>query len=443
MNVLRVFASVSAVGILFCGAVATAQPLAGGGTPGTDRMIIDGVAAVVGNEVILMSDVLQRATVLAQQQRGAVDARSPEFQREVLNSLIDNKLVLTRAREDSIVVGEAEVTAAVNRRLQQIIAQVGSEARVEELYGMPIERIRREARDVIRQQLLEQAMMQRRFSGLKVSERDVQEFYALYRDSLPTVPEQVELEQIALKSRPSSEAKVAAKELATSLRDSLARGADFAALARAYSSDEASSAQGGDLGWVTPGMFVPQFERAVKSLGINDISEPVESDFGYHIIQLLDRKPDGSYHTRHILVPIRSTNAQRDSLVGRLRELKARALAGESFADLARQFSEDEETAAVGGAIGRVVPDQLPADLKATVAGMHDGDITEPMAFSTSPTESGYRIIRVVRHVAPHALDPVQDRAQLAQLAEVYKQQKEYAAWIAELRKEIYWEIKQ
>src|SRR5687768_17434240 len=98
---------------------AIAQPLAGG-APAGDRVIVDGVAAVVGNDVILMSDVLQRAMVLSQQQRG-VDARSPEFQREVLNSLIDNKLVLTRAREDSLVVREEEVTEAVNRRLAQII----------------------------------------------------------------------------------------------------------------------------------------------------------------------------------------------------------------------------------------------------------------------------------------------------------------------------------
>jgi peptidyl-prolyl cis-trans isomerase SurA len=351
--------------------------------------------------------------------------------------------VLTRAREDSIVVREEEVTEAVNRRLQQIIAQVGSESRVEELYGMPIARIRSEARDVIRLQLLEQRMMQRHFSDLKVSERDMQEFYTLYRDSLPTVPEQVELQQIALNARASGEAKTAARALAQSIRDSLVAGADFAAMAGRYSSDPGSARQGGDLGWVNPGMFVAPYERAVKTLGINDISQPVESEYGFHIIQLLDRKPDGSFHTRHILIPIRSTDAQRDSLVGQLRALKARALAGESFADLARQYSQDEETARAGGSVGKVVPDQLPAELKSTVAGMKEGDITEPIAFSTSPTESGYRIMRLTRRIAPHALDPVEDRAQLTQLAEVYKQQKEYAAWIAELRKEIYWEIKQ
>jgi peptidyl-prolyl cis-trans isomerase SurA len=441
MKLYRLFGSLSAVGLLCLGA-ATAQPMAGGGSTGSDRQIIDGVAAVVGSDVILMSDVLQRAMVLSQQERGT-DPRSPEFQRDVLNALIDSKLVLTKAREDSVVVGEEEVTQAVNRRLQQIIAQVGSEQRVVEIYGMSIDQIRREAREVIRQQLLEQRMMQRRFSGLKVSERDVQEFYNLYRDSLPMVPEQYELEQIVLKARPTADAKIAAKALAVALRDSLVSGADFATLARTHSSDEASARQGGDLGWVQPGAFVPQFDRAAKLLGVNDISEPVESEFGYHVIQLLDRKPDGSYRSRHILVPIRSTGAQRDSLVAQLREIKSRAIAGESFAELAKRYSQDEETAGVGGAIGRVVPDQLPADLRATITGMKDGDITEPIAFAVSPTGSGYRIMRVARRVPPHRLDPIQDRAQLAQLAEVYKQQKEYAAWIAELRKEIYWEIKQ
>lgn len=444
MNVTRVFSFRGVAGALATALVATAtavaQPMAGG-TPGSDRVIVDGVAAVVGNEVILMTEVMQRATVLAQQQRA--DARDPAFQSEVLNSLIDSKLVLTRAREDSVVVRDEEVTDAVNRRLDQIVAQVGSEKRVEELYGMPMSRIRSEAREVIRQQLLEQRMMQRRFSGLKVSDRDIQEFYTLYRDSLPQVPEQIELQQIVLKSRPSSEAKTAAKEFAASLRDSLIAGADFATLARTHSTDVVSAREGGDLGWVAPGRFVPPFEAAVKRLGINDISEPVESEFGFHVIQLLDRKPDGSFHTRHILVPIRSTGSQRDSLTARLHELKARAIAGESFADLARQYSEDDETAGVGGILGKVMPEQLPPDLKATITGMKDGEITEPLAFAATPTETGYRIIRVVRRIAPHAVDPVEDRAQLEVLAEQLKQQREYAAWIAELRKEIYWEIKQ
>lgn len=439
MNFIRIPTAI--IASLMLTAIASGQPLAGdGGVPAGDRVIVDGVAAVVGNDVILMSDVLQRAMVLSQQESG-VDARNPEFQREVLNSLIDNKLVITRAKEDSIVVREEEVTEAVNRRLQQIIAQVGSEARVEELYGMPITRIRSEAREVIRQQLLEQRMMQRKFSELKVTDRDLQEFYTLYRDSLPMVPEQVELEQIVLKNRPSAEAKTAARAYADRLIDSLRAGADFAALARGHSSDAVSARAGGDLGWVDPGMFVPQFEAAAKRLGVNDISDAVESEFGYHIIQLLERKDDGSYHARHILIPVRSTDAERDSLVGRLRELRARALAGERFADLARQYSEDDVTAASGGSVGKVGIAQL-GELEGSIGAMKDGEITEPMVWSTSPTESGYRIIRVARRIAPHRLDPVEDREQLEQLAQVYKQQNEYAKWIAELRKEIYWEIK-
>lgn len=441
MNVFRSLVLLAAV-VALTRSAAVAQPIAGG-SPGGNRMIVDGVAAVVGNDIILMSEVLQRAIVLAQQEGGnAADARDPNFQLEVLNSLIDNKLVITRAKEDSIVIREEEVTEAVNRRLQQIVMQVGSEAKVEEMYGMPMSRIRSEARDVMRQQLLEQRMMQKKFSGLKVSERDVQEFYARYRDSLPHVPEQVELQQIVLKVKPSAEAKEGARSLAARIADSIRSGSDFASFASRYSSDVASARQGGDLGWVNPGAFVPQFDRAAKLLGVNDVSDPVESEFGYHVIQLLDRKSDGSYHSRHILIPIRSTRAETDSLVALLRELKARALAGESFADLARRYSEDEETAGVGGTVGRVAPDALPADLKATLTGMKDGEITEPMAFSTSPKESGYRILRIAQRIAPHRLDPTQDRAQLEQLAEAYKQQNEYAKWIAELRKEIYWEIK-
>jgi peptidyl-prolyl cis-trans isomerase SurA len=414
--------------------------MAGGATPGTDRQVIDGVAAVVGNEVILMSDVMQQLSLYARQNRG-VNPQDPEVQRQVLNAIIDEKLVLTRAREDSIVITDDELNRAVDRQIETIVAKLGSEKRAEETYGMSMARIRQESREIIRQQFLAERERQRRFADLKLTESDLESFYQAYKDSIPQVPEQVELQSIVLLAKPSAEAKKATFDLARSIIDSLKHGGDFADFARRYSIDPGSASAGGDLGFVEKGKFVKSFEDAAAKLGPNDISDPVESEYGIHIIQVLERRGDAT-HSRHILLPITQSDAERDSMVAKLADLRRRALNGENFADLARKYSEDEDSRGLGGSLGKIPVDQLPPDTKPKMDTMKEGDITEPQQVAISPTEQGYQIIRLVRRIPPHKLDPQEDRAQLERVAQLYKQNEEYGKWIAELRKDIYWEIK-
>lgn len=413
-----------------------AQPV-----PGTsDRQIVDGIAAVVGNEVVLISDVLQQALLLAQQNH-SLDPKDPKVQQDVLNAIIDEKLVLTRAQEDSITVSEDEVTRAVDFQIQRIVQQMGSERKVEEAYGMPMDKIKRDSREIIRQQLLSDRARQKKFADMKLTERDLQDFYQQFKDSLPQVPDQIELQRIVLKAKPSEDAKKATIDLANRIIDSIKAGGDFADFAKRYSVDPGSASAGGDLGFVKTGTFVKPYEDAMKKLGINEISEPVETQFGIHIIQVLDKHADAT-RSRHILLPIKESAAEKDSLIAKLNQIRARALAGESFADLARQYSEDDDTRALGGLIGKATADQIPPDLKDVVSGLKDGEISDVRPWSGSPTENGYQIIRVSRHIPAHTVDPKEDRAQLERLATYYKQNREYANWISELRKEIYWEIK-
>lgn len=436
---ISIFALFTALSSLLIPAVGHAQPVPG--APQTaDRQVLDGIAAVVGNEVVLISDVLQQAVLLAQQNK-ALDPKDPKVQRDVLSAIIDEKLVLTRAREDSLTVSEDEVTRAVDFQLQRIVQQVGSERKVEEAYGMSMDRIRRESREIIRQQLLSDRMRQKKFADLKLTERDLQEFYQEFKDSLPPIPEQVELQRIVLKAKPSADAKQATIALAKAITDSIKAGGDFADFAKRYSIDPGSAAAGGDLGFVKTGTFVKPYEDAMKKLGINEISEPVETQFGIHIIQVLDKHPD-AIRSRHILLPIKASPAERDSIVARLKDLRARALAGESFTELAKKYSEDDETSALGGLIGKASLDQIPPDMKDVVGGLKDGEISDVRPWNGSATESGYQIIRLSRHIPAHAIDPKEDRAQLERLGSYYKQNREYANWISDLRKEIYWEIK-
>lgn len=442
-------------GLLLAGLLCSASPLAaqlpmddtpprtgttGTGTPGSQRDLLDGVAAVVGNEVVLISDVLQQVMLYARQNK-ALNPQDPTLQREVLNAIIDEKLVLTRAREDSVVVSDDEITRAVDYQVQRIMSQFGgSEAQVEKAYGMSMDKIRRESREIIRQQFLVERMRQRKFGDVKPTENDMQEFYRVFKDSLPMVPEQVELQSIALLIRPSAEGKAATMALARSIADSIRAGGDFADFARRYSIDPSAS-NGGDLGFVEKGKFVVEFENTTKRLGLNEVSDPVETQFGIHVIQVLDRK-DESTRSRHILLPIQQTAKVRDSIIARLNELRARARAGEDFSELARQYSEDDESKGLGGSLGKIPVEQLPPDSKSLITGMKEGDVSEPRPVALSATENGYQIVKLTRRIAPHVVDPQADRDQLERLAALYKQTNEYRKWIEELRQEIYWEIK-
>ncbi len=417
---------------------ATAQPL---GAAGSDRKLLDGVVAVVGNEVILMSDIAQRAMLLAQQSRGQIDPNNPKFLRDLLNEVIDEKLMLTRAREDSVSIPDEEVNRQVEFRLQQLIQQAGTEKRLEEAYQMTIEQIRREARDIIRPSLQIRRLTDTRFQNLKVNDLDMREFYDLYKDSLPQMPEQVELQHILITVKPTPNAIERTIAQARSITDSIRNGGDFADFARRYSTDAGSGKAGGDLGMVRFGEFVSEFDSTVRAISVNDISGPVRTEFGIHIIQLLEMRSE-EFHARHILLSIKPGESERDSVVAKLRDLRSRALAGESFADLAKANSDDDDSKGLGGSLGKLPVDQLPADLKGAVAGMSVGEISEPKPITLSPSKSGFHIVKLVRRIAPHPLDPKEDRTQLERLALQYKQSKELKKWLQDLRSEIYWDIK-
>ncbi|MFZ1572986.1 MAG: peptidylprolyl isomerase [Chlorobiota bacterium] len=409
---------------------------------GSKRQLIDGVAAVVGNEVILKSNIIQQIYILIQQKQGNnLDVNDPKVFQQILNSVIDEKLVLAQAKEDSITVNDDEVQQALDMRLSGLIQQVGSEERLEKIYGMTMVQIRNEARELIKSQMLVENIQRRKFSNVKPTENDINEFYSSYKDSLPYVPEQFEIKHLALKIKPSQNAKELTIALANKIIDSLKNGGDFSDFAKRYSSDPGSAVKGGDLGFVGEGKFVKPFEDAAKQLSIMEISKPIETQFGFHIIQLLDKK-NNEHHTRHILLKVIESDVDKTNLINRLNELKNKANSGESFDSLAKKFSEDESSRGSGGNLGKFSSEQLTPDYKRDLSNLKVGEISNPSIVSLSPTENAYHILKFSQKIPAHKLDPKEDRIQLARMATVYKQNKEYSKWLVELRSKIYWEIK-
>jgi peptidyl-prolyl cis-trans isomerase SurA len=420
--------------LVVCAATAHAQQMNG------QQQTLDKIVAVVDKEAITLSDLIFSVQQYAVQNK--LDPASPEIQSRVLDGMINDKLILAQAIEDSVVVTDEEVADRLERQLNMLIQRVGSKEKLEEVYGMPLTRIRRDFqyREMIRKQLLIEKVQQARNAALTVSRREVVEFFETYRDSIPKVPTEYELSHIYIQPKPDSTVIHAAYERALAMIDSVKAGVDFADLAKRYSIDPGSASQGGDLGWVRRGLFVKEFEEAAFALKDKEISKPVKTQFGYHIIQLLERRGE-SVHPRHILLPIEQSKANDDSTIAFLNRLHDRPDAKETFAVMAKKYSEDNDTKDIGGDLGKVALDQIDPSYVDVVTAAKSGEITAP-AKLTVGSKYGYHIIYVRSIVPEHIINLDADYHRLEQLALQMKTAAQYQKWVEEMRKNIYWEKK-
>lgn len=398
---------------------------------------LDRIVAVVDNEIILESEL--NAQVQFYIFNNKVDPNTPGLKDQVLQSMINEKLILAKAIEDSVSVTDEEVQQQLDAVIQQRVQQFGSESKLEEVYGMPISKIKREFRDEMRKNLLTQKLQQQRFGTTSIGRREVEEFFQTYKDSLGKVPDEVELAHIYIKPGFDRAAHAAARMKAREILDSIKAGADFAEMAKRYSEDPGSASQGGDLGFVRRGQFVKEFETAVFSLSEGQTSGLVESEFGIHIIQLLERRGD-AVHARHILIRVPRTGSSDSTAIALLDSLRGAILKGASFADLARKYSEDKDTAPLGGDLGTAELDAIPdKSIAETVATMKEGEISKPVKL-VSGNNYGYHIIWLKKRTPAHALTLDGDYQRIESIALNYKRTKDYQAWLEELRGHIYWQ---
>jgi peptidyl-prolyl cis-trans isomerase SurA len=370
-----------------------------------------------------------------------VNRKDPVLRQAVLDQLINERLIMTKAIEDSVEATEDEITQRMEYQLQSLIQQFGSEKRIEDMYGMSMARIRREFRDEIRKRLLVEKMQQKQFADIKATRADVEGFYERYRDSLPSIPERVDLYHIVKYVKPSVEKNKEAQSLALRIRDSVVKGGSFSEFARRHSADPISAANGGDLGTVEKGKFVPAFEAAAFALSPNEISAPVESPFGWHVIQLIS-KTSTTMTTRHILIRVSQSEADRDSAKAQLLRMKQAVELGDSFEKIAREYSDERETQGFGGAMGQIELSRLPEDMRSAINALKDGSVSDPMPYAADPTKPGYHILYRKRLIPAHKPSVDDDYKQLEQMASFEKKQRLEQEWILKLRRELYWEVK-
>jgi peptidyl-prolyl cis-trans isomerase SurA len=407
-------------------------------TTTAQQQVLDRIAAVVDNDVILDSEVNAQVQFLAMNNH--LDAKTPGLRDQVLQNMINERLMIAKAVEDSVVVSDDEVQQQLDATIQQRIRQVGSESRLEELYGMPISRIKREYRDEMRKSLIAQRLQQQKFGNASIGRFEVEKFYDTYKDSLPRVAEELLLSRLFLSPKATRASRDAARAKAQIVLDSINAGSDFASLARRFSQDPGSAQQGGELPLVRRGEFVKEFEAAVFSMNEGQISPIIETEFGFHVIQLIQRRGD-AVKARHVLIRTEKS-AESDSVaVATLDSIRAAVKAGTlTFAEAAKRYSEDKETNLIGGNLGAIEIDQLDKTWLPAINEATEGQLTKPFRITTN-TAYGYQIVLVRKRTAPHAMTLESDYHKIETLALNYKRTKDMQAWLDDLRKRFYWKI--
>jgi len=404
----------------------------------------DRIVAVVGNEVIFKSEIDSRE-LMARMQYPEL-TKNNGLSRSILDGLIDQKIILAKAKIDSVSIDENSISSAASERFRELGTKFTSKADMESRLGKSSAGILEGIRQELRNQQLVDTLRRKKSAGVTVSYDEVMAFYSANKEQIPQIPEEVSVSQI-LKYPPVS-AEEKAQSLATMerIRTEIKGGADFAAMARQYSQDPGSAQSGGDLGFVAKGQLIPSFENAAYALNEGKISDIVETRYGYHLIQLLSKEPN-SIHVRHILIGFDRKSGDFSSVTQQLNAVRADVLGGkETFSDMAKKYSEDPASAAQGGTIllsGSSNPLFSPLALRPQLQQIistlqKSGDISEVQKIEPPQGEPFYAILRLNERIPAHKLDIEKDYAYLEELALADKNQQIFIKWVEQLRKEVY-----
>ncbi|HEX7358086.1 MAG TPA: peptidylprolyl isomerase [Ignavibacteriaceae bacterium] len=401
---------------------------------------LDKIVAVVDNEIILQSELDFQVAIYASQRQ--IDPNTPGLKDQLLKSMIEEKLIYAQADLDSITVTEDEVNQRIDYQISSFVQQYGSIANIEKIYGMSIDRIKRELRDEVRKSLMSQKLQEKNFGKVQASRREVEEFFNTYKDSIGVIPEKVTIFHIFQNPKASQKLKKKFYDKAAALLDSLKAGKDFAELAKKYSDDPGSATQGGDLGFVKKGVFYPEFEEAAFKLNNGETSGVVESPVGYHIIQMIEKRGE-SIHTRHILIKIKADEDADLKTIDFLSEIRDSIQKGVgTFQEFAKKYSEDKETAPFGGELGSFYISQLDKALLDAVGKLKQGEISYPRRLEYAPGTYGYHIVWLQSRIPQHKASLTEDYAEVKKLADENKKQQEYTKWIESIKSKIYWEVR-
>ncbi|MBM3424615.1 MAG: hypothetical protein FJY06_03850 [Bacteroidetes bacterium] len=404
----------------------------------SQSITIDKVVAQVGDNVILLSDI-QEQRLQAEDGKVAVD---PNFDCRVLEQLMVNQVFVNQAKLDSITVSDEQVDADMENRLRIIQNQMGGRQKLEEFYRMSFSEIKDKFRDVIRMNMLADEMRNTITTGLSVTPKEVKDFFDnLPADSVPYINMQLGFQQIVIYPAITKEDKKLAMDKIKELRDLVVvQGKSFESLARIHSMDPGSAPQGGKIA-ASRGMMVPQFEATVFKLKPAEISQPVETEFGYHIIKLISRSGD-DFVCLHILIrpefSVQTMNKASQRMDSCYRMLKMNEITWEQAVD---RYSNDVSTRQNKGIISNPRNasqlwdmedlNEIDQQIYLLTDAMEEGDVTQPNLYMDFMTrQQGIRVVRLMQRIPAHKANLNDDYSLIKQASENDKRTRILEEWV-------------
>lgn len=369
--------------------------------------IIDGIIGVVGDEIILRSD-LENQKIQASAQGVSYGSNS---KCRIMEDLLYEKLLLHQGGVDSVEVSEAQIQAELDKRINVFIEQIGSREKLEEYYGKSISEIKDEFYDVLEKQMVVQQMQHKITSEVKVTPSQVRDFFeSLPKDSLPLINAEVEVGHIVVYPPENlEETRRVKKKLREYRKEILSGEKDFATVAVLYSEDPGSAVKGGELGMQGRGTFVPEFDAVGLSLAEGEISDVFETEYGFHIMQLIERRGE-KYNARHILlkpkVSQEDLNKAKSLLVKVRKLIQTDSL---TFAEAAAIYSEDESSKNQNGNVinpatgsSRFEMSELDPQIFLTIDTMKIKEVSRPAYMQKRDGRKAYRLIELRKRTEPH-----------------------------------------
>ena len=396
---------------------------------------IDKIEAIIGSEILLTSDIENQYNQFLSQ--GMI--KTEDIKCDIVNDLLFQNLLVHHAKIDSTIdVSNDDVDQEVNKRITYFEGELGSLKRVEDYFKRSIESIKEELSYVVKEQFFSQKMQTSIINDVKITPNEVRDYlFNLNDDDIPLIPTQLELSQLVILPEISEEEKKIIKDKLNNFRKRVYDGEDFKVLAALYSDDVGSANNGGELGFMSRGELVPEFERAAFKLNNNEISEVVESTFGFHIIQMIERRGE-QISVRHILIKPKFSSL---SLRNAKEKISAIKLDIDSnvipFEDAVIKYSEDNSKNNGGLIINsstgssQFTLDQLDPSIRYLVENMNIGDMTPPsLTKSNDGTQAAYRIVKLNNKIDEHKANIADDFDKLKEYALVNKKQSIIDKWI-------------
>lgn len=398
-----------------------------------DTLTIDKVVAVVGKHTILYSEVENQR--LQYQSQGYA---SKNMRCEIFEDQLFQKLLINQAAIDSVEVTDKEIDGELERRMSYFVSQIGSEEKLEEFYSKSIAEIKQDMRKIVADQLITQRMQQEITGDLKVTPSEVRKFFKdLPQDSLPYINAEMEMEQIVLYPKiEDSEIKLI-KEKLKKYKERVTNGDSFSTLAVLYSEDPGSASNGGDLGFLGRGDLVEEFAAAAFNLDEGEISRVVKTDFGYHIIQMLEKKGE-KVRCRHILLKPKVSPLKMIEAKNKLDSIKNEVLNDTlTFKDAVLRYSQDKNTRANGGLVYNPMTGSSKFEISEidpatyyVVKNLEVGEISKPVESVDENGKQIYKIVRLKSKTEPHQANLKDDYQRIQEFALEKKRMEFIDEWV-------------